>query len=673
MGPVQHRGQRGNAMIEEKHLAQSEELEQLRQRVAELERRLRRGSVGAPLPDARASQIYEAIPEAVFVADRDSGRLVMVNSEAERLMEMPREELIGMHQSELHPAGEREHYKAIFSEHVSTGRAIGDNLVVQRPDGARVPVKISAGMIELGRQTLIQGVFSDMSAQRQAQYALREVEARNRRLVENLRGYLFYAHDPEGVFDYVSPSVEQILGYTRAEFMKVFTDFLPDTPLNEKAVLHTNLSCQGVEQPPYLVEVLHKDGSLRLLEVTEVPVKDAEGQVLAVEGLAHDLTEKTQLEQQLLASERMAAVGTLAQGVAHEFNNLNASVMGFADLLRGDESLPSGARQYAGRIYKAGLRAAAVTANLLAFAGDQRETMRRGNLVQVVEETLDLMARQLENSGVTLERKLTPVPDTMMVPHQVGQVVLNLLINASHAVMDRPRRVITVETGVKESDLTVTMRDTGIGIPTEDLSKIFSPFYSTKGAHAHGESHQPGIKGTGLGLSLSHTIIEAHAGRILVQSEPGRGSTFTVTLPLVELSGKARKPQPTPTVVAPAATILVLEDEEDIRELLQVALEAEGHTVLTTDDGEEALKLVSRGPVDLALVDLHMPAMDGAEFMRRLAKLELEQAPAVVTISGKVTDETHELMGELGVEAVVTKPFDLPELLALVNGLCGGA
>ena len=749
-----------------------------------------RGSVRPP--GDRYLRLFRSIRDAVCVADTETGVIVDANDAAGRLMGVPRLQLVGRHQSDLHPPEEAGRYRAIFGQHLRSEVARADDVFVQRGDGTRVPVDISAATFEEGGRTLIQAIFRDLSTQEAARAAQRAAEDRYRRLVENLSDeYFFYSHDTDGVFTYLSPSAERITGRPNHDFLKHYTEYLADEPDPTEVVRHTELSIQGIRQPRYEVGLIRPDGSLRIIQVTEVPVRDEDGSVVAVEGIARDVTQHSRLrealegerrlfgqviernpyaiaiaddmgllrrgntalhallgeevplgvsvfehplfvragladvaervrsgevvlcppaslgvrpedeashggprwargtvfplldaggeierivvmlkdvtyekqfEDQVIRSERLAAVGTLAGGIAHEFNNITTSVLGFADLLLGSGRLDEQSRQLVERLRRAGLRATGITGNLLAFAGATAGRIRAANLTRVVAETLELVEREWEKDGVTIVRELAEVPDTAMDADQIGQVVLNLLINAGHAVLEASDRRVLVRTASAQGWVVATVRDWGHGVAPEALPKLFSPFYSTKGEHAAGETAQADVKGTGLGLAVSHTIVTRHDGEILVESEPRRGAAFTVRLPIVAA------PDPQPTAVHAArlpeggGTVLVLDDEPDLLHLMQLVLDPLHRQVFCTSDGEAALDHLAAQSVDVALVDLRMPAMPRAVFLARLETLPPEQRPAVILVSGHL-DAGDPVLGHPNVVDYLSKPFDLDDLV----------
>lgn len=267
---------------------------------------LRRAESALASSEERFRRFFEESPDAILWADPATGTVMAANPAAERLFGRPASELVGAHQTTLHPPGEAERYAAGFGEHA---KGMGSVLVhgeALRSDGRRVPVSIRGTVIEIGGRPLLQGLFRDESAATEAEAALRASEEKYRRLIESLRqGYFFYRHDSTGVFDYISPSIEEVLGHTPEDFQKHYTKFLVDGPGRQAVIDRTEAGLRGERQPAYELEIYRKDGSVCILEVLEAPVFDAEGNVRSVEGIAHDVTSRHRAESELRENRRM--------------------------------------------------------------------------------------------------------------------------------------------------------------------------------------------------------------------------------------------------------------------------------------------------------------------------------------------------------------------------------
>ena len=243
--------------------------------------------------------------------------------------------------------------------------------------------------------------------------------------------------------------------------------------------------------------------------------------------------ERERLEEQLIRSDRLAAIGTLVGGIAHEFNNINVTVMGFSQLaLKGSDLSPL-LRDHLQRINRAAQRADSITNSLLDFTREGQATLRRGNLSRAVAEALEIVQEQYERQGIELRDRVSPVPDGIMDEDQIVQVALNLCANARDAMSGSVNKTLTVTTGSDGGMVFLSVTDTGCGIPEEELSQVFSPFFTRKGDHASDRA-QAANKGSGLGLSVCHTIVANHGGDFHAESTVGSGTTLTMRLPVAK-------------------------------------------------------------------------------------------------------------------------------------------
>jgi len=399
-------------------------------------------------------------------------------------------------------------------------------------------------------------------------------------------------------------------------------------------------------------------GETRNYRIIASPLRNAKGEVTAVIELVEDITEDRRLAERLTRSERLAVIGTLAAGVAHEFNNLNVSILGFADLALTSAELTPELRLCLEHIRNAARRGRNFTASLLGFASARDVRRSRGNLRAVISETVDLVWRQLEAAGVDVEMRLHPVPDTAMDVSQIGQIILNLLLNAKQALKNSAQKFIGIETGVHGNRIFVRVRDTGCGIPPENMERIFEPFFSTR--QTAGEE-----AGSGLGLCVSRLIAESHGGALEVQSELGQGATFTLWLPIEEAPpAEARLPEAEWDGVDLAGMrILVIDDDPDTVELLSMFLGREHMTVAAESDAEVGGRRLQAENFDIVIVDLMMPGSGGVEFLKSLQGLPAATRPAAIVLTGRVERDMHEICRQMGAAEVLAKPFELAEIL----------
>jgi two-component system NtrC family sensor kinase len=368
--------------------------------------------------------------------------------------------------------------------------------------------------------------------------------------------------------------------------------------------------------------------------------------------LVEDVTETRRLQDQLIQSEKLSAIGQLIAGVAHELNNPLASVLGFADFLSETGQTPPHLLEPLRVIQQEAQRAADIVKNLLTFARRQEQEQRPLQIGPVLERTLALLHNQL--IGLKVEPILQVEPDLPPVrgdPSQLQQVFLNLINNAAQAIASSRRGgTVVVHARGWLDGVAVEVTDNGPGIPPELHARVFEPFFTTK---REGE-------GTGLGLSICQGIVKEHGGRIALRSQQGAGATFTVELPAAD--APAQRATPPSELRTPGARVLVVDDEPHILHYMRATLEAWGHQVDTAADGEEALRRAIAGDHDIIISDVRMPTLSGREFYERLREEAPDKAERVVFATGdSVRDDTLEFLRRSG-QPHLDKPFKLAEL-----------
>jgi two-component system NtrC family sensor kinase len=400
------------------------------------------------------------------------------------------------------------------------------------------------------------------------------------------------------------------------------------------------------ERTPGPIELRAGD---RVLAFVALPLADAGAAVLVFE----DQTDKRRLQDQLIQSEKMSAIGQLIAGVAHDLNNPLASVVGFSDFLTEAGEIPPELAEPLQVIRQEAERAATIVRNLLSFARSQEAERTVQQVGPVLESTLALLRNQLMAHKVEATLEAEPeLPDLEVNANQITQVFVNLISNATQAIASAGRSGRIWVTARRWLDgVAVTIADNGPGIPEELVPRVFEPFFTTKRA---GE-------GTGLGLSICQGIVKEHGGRITLDARPGSGAAFTVELP-----GAVSAPRPSPTaepaVEARALRILVVDDEPHILYYMRATLESWGHTVEVASDGAYALERALAEKFDAIICDLRMPHLSGREMYHRLARQDPQAAQRIVFATGDtVRGDTLHFLESLG-RPYLHKPFALAEL-----------
>jgi len=495
-------------------------------------------------------------------------------------------------------------------------------ILLHRADGTNLPVELNISAMPDGGTTC---VCRDLSQRAEAEKARAEAEAKYKMLVEQVNAITYIAEvGIDGQWFYVSPQVEAILCYTPEEWLGIakrwsqliHADDLPTVAAAEEA------SKSGT---PFQAEfrIKRKDGREVWLNDTAVVVQGSNTHPV-MEGIIVDITERKQLETQLQQSRKMEAVGRLAGGIAHDFNNLLTIITGYTELALSRPTVPPELRSDIERIENAAGRAAGLVRQLLAFSRRQVLQPKTIDLNGVVLN-LDKLLRRLMDDNVEM---VTHVPENVgkvkADPAQIEQVIMNLVVNARDAMPNGGRLVVEtanadLDAGYAENHVSVkpgryvmlAVSDTGVGMDRRTIVHIFEPFYTTK------ESG----RGTGLGLSTVYGIVKQSGGYIWVYSELGKGSTFRVYLPRVD--GPVEEPgvaQPRALSQRGAETILLVEDEEAVRDLIHTVLAENGYDVIPARDPQHAEQLAATyaREIHLLLTDVVMPGTSGRELASRI-------------------------------------------------------
>jgi two-component system NtrC family sensor kinase len=393
----------------------------------------------------------------------------------------------------------------------------------------------------------------------------------------------------------------------------------------------------------------------RTYAVTAVPISSTDHSAVIL--LFDDQTERRRLQDQLIQSEKMSAIGQLIAGIAHDLNNPLASVVGFADFLTEVPNIPASIREPLAVVRDEAERASSIVRNLLGFARKQDHQRRPTALKPLLDATFVLLRNQLMAQRVEAQIEIEPdLPMPDVDPNQIQQVFVNLINNAAQAIAftGRPGNIV-VRARRWLDGVAIDIIDDGPGMSEALAAQVFEPFFTTK---AEGE-------GTGLGLSISQGIVKEHGGRIMLSSEEGRGSTFTVQLPL---STRAASPPPDTGARAPTRRlrVLVVDDEPHILHYMRATLEAWGHIPVVASDGDEALARATQEQFDLIISDLRMPRLGGREFYEQLLIQNPAMAARLVFSTGDtVRGDTLTFLETLD-RPYLHKPFSLAELRTLL-------
>ncbi len=525
-----------------------------------------------------------------------------------------------------------------------------------------------------GRMARIE-IATDITERKEAEEALL---AEKERLDVTLRsiGDGVITTDVAGRITYVNKVAEEMTGWTNDEArgrpsVEVFNI------INEKTGKKCVSPVQRVIEFGRIVglanhtALIARDGTVRSIADSGAPIRNHQSAVIGVVLVFRDISKEKKMEVELLKVRKLESVGVLAGGIAHDFNNILAAILGNIELL--GYRLPdcnSEVRTLLTDVRKATKRAAKLTRQLLTFAKGGDPVKAATSLPELIAESAGFV---LHGSSVRCHYVFPE--DLLQVDAdsgQLGQVIQNIVLNARHAMPEGGTITITcsnVDDPAGESLLSVdrgkyvriVIRDTGVGIPTEIIDKIFDPYFTTK------------QKGSGLGLAICHSIIHKHGGYITVESVPGRGTGFTIYLPAALSDDHGCQEDKKISRSVKAASIMVMDDEEMLRNLARSQLSMLGHEAIAVADGEQAInryqELQDLGtPVDLVIMDLTIPGgMGGREAAQKL--LLLDPQARIIVASGYSNDPVMATYREYGFKAAIAKPFNLAELSAVINSV----
>ena len=654
--------------------------------------------------------LFENVQEGVFISTPE-GRFLDFNDAFLRIMGVPsREELLRVDIPStfyVNPA-DRERLGKLLREH---GAVTNFEFEIRRPDGEiRTVMESSFATRDAdGRITAYQGFILDVTERKRAE---QEIRRRNRELMmlnsialtlgeslaleemlgRALRQVVELFGTDIGAIYLFDESSRTVRRSAAAGFRSEYARHFPPTVLPEEFVNHirqtraTVLAAQSLPLPPIFRDLQEKEGLqisylvvlwsedrmmgglvvgnrvAREFSSAELNLLNAVGNQIAAtveKTLLYDETRRAydhlrRTQEQLLQSEKMAAMGQLISGVAHELNNPLTAILGYSQLLSDGQEVSARGAAYVSKLHKQAQRTHRIVQNLLSFARQHRPERVPVRLNYLLEETLTLREYDLKLNNIRVHRELDPkLPLTAADAHQLQQVLLNILNNAVDAVLGVSNQGdIWVRTWAENGRLCIELTDSGPG--AREPMRVFDPFYTTK----------PVGKGTGLGLSICYGIVKEHGGEITVRNSPPRGATFCIMLPVLAVS-EVHPPAPEPAWEAPlCGAVLLVDDEEALLDLEQEILRHACGTIRTAHSGREAIEILEREEIDLVVTDVKMPGdISGRELYAWIEKHRPRLAGHVVfTMSDAKADDVRDLLERTG-SPFVQKPFNVTQFL----------
>ena len=615
--------------------------------------------------DDRYRRIVDSAPMGLHLYRLEpDGRLVFVaaNGGADRLLGVSHSAFVGKTLEEAFPPLTRTEIPERYREVARSGIPWRNEVVEYQDDRLAGAFEVHAFAVDPGEVAVM---FTDVGPRKRAEEALRRSELRYRHLVENQHDLLVEA-DVDGRLRFASPSYCRLFGKTEEELLG--ERFMPLVHAEDRGA--TLQALEKLFLPPHacVVEqrVMTQDG-WRWVAWSDKAVLDERGDVVSIVAVGRDITAQRAMEERLRQSEKLQAIGQLAGGVAHDFNNQLTGILSAGELLAQALERDPDLRELAEMIVTAAEHSTRLTRQLLAFA-------RKGTLQTVpvdmhgtVQDVMALLRRSIDKR-IVIRHDLAARPSTTLGDSaQLHNALLNLALNARDAMPEGGELTFSSRVAALSREhieasrldvapgryLALDVADTGSGMSEETKAHLFEPFFTTKDVG----------KGSGLGLAAVYGTIKNHRGGVEVASEPGRGSTFTLYLPLVETASRQEDSELVPAVEA-HRRILVVDDERVVRDVLRRLLEKAGHQVLVADGGNEALELYRKNHhhLDLVIVDVMMPDMDGRDVLALMR--EVNPAVRAVLSSGYSVDGEGAQTTD-GVR-LLQKPYTLEEVTRVV-------
>ncbi len=642
--------------------------------------------------ESRFRELFESLQEGIYFTTPD-GKLLDANPTLVKMLGYEsKEDLTEINVADLY--AESSDRASFMAEMDRVGTMKDREIRLRRKDGSTLLCLDTTSSIRdsSGKVVRYQGALVDITERRKMEQRLHNEQEFARRLIASFPD-LIVVLDTDLRYTFVSPRITELLGFTPDELIGRVLGERSDADDRSamvelcRSILDGKTSIGTIEY-----RTQHKDGSWRIFRAAASPLfsaPDAQGNA-TITGLvasSRDFTEFKQLEQQLIQSVKLAALGQMIAGVSHELNNPLTAILGIGELLKERLSAPrpgnsapdpSVTRQLE-LVNEQARRAAEIVQNLLAFsrpAGIQKTPV---NLSELVQRTLQLHEYSLRVNNITID--FAPVKGLPMVngdANQLMQVFLNLTVNAEQAIREvRDHGTLRVRLASDDRFVRITFQDDGAGIPPQLMSKIFDPFFTTK---------RPG-RGTGLGLSICMAMIKEHGGSIEAQNAESGGAMFQISLPIATAAAMQTKPavKPASAPIAPIAPLqgklaLVVDDEMSIRELIQTGLGAHGVKVECASSGEEAFQRMrdataAAKPYDFILCDVKMPGLSGDQLFQRLVSHDPASRGALqqrfVFMTGDLVDATTSaFLSNSGVRCV-QKPFRITELARILGEVSG--
>ena len=608
--------------------------------------------------------LVETITDIVFTIDQN-GRFTYLNPEIERITGHPVQDLIGHHFTEILAP---EHIKSTadrFRQGLSGGKTSNYEFDLIHKDGKKVPVELNVtSLLDADNKPAgSTGVARNITERLLAEEALRKSEARSQLILQTIPSGLFTV-DIDRKITYWNKEAEKITGLKTKEVIGRDCIEILDCDECKKGC---SLFDKEIDKPIYGKKCeMHINGKDIIISKNLDLLNDENGQPIGGLESFIDITENERLEDQLLQAQKMESIGTLAGGIAHDFNNILFPIIGYTEMAMDEVPENSTAETDLKEVLKASKRAKKLVQQILTFSRHHDKEQKPLEIQSAIKEALIFLRSSIPTTIEISQNIDNECGAVMGNPTQIHQILINLCTNAYHSMEDKGGTLsvslvnvhLDAESLIPYPDLKpgdyvkLTISDTGHGMGKTVQERIFEPFFTTKEVG----------KGTGMGLSMIHGIVASHNGYITVYSELGKGSTFNIYLPLIEMHGMKTKATPTESIQMGDEHILVVDDEEVNISILRKMLEKLGYQVTVRNSSLDALKAFQSQPdkFDLVLTDMAMPNMSGDILAKELIKIKPDIP--IIILSGFSETISKEKAKSMGIREYIMKPVIMKDL-----------
>jgi PAS domain S-box-containing protein len=617
--------------------------------------------------EIRFAELFETLREGIFLST-PAGKLLDANSALVRMLGFDSKR-------ELQARNIRDIYvdpsqrDLLISDAFERGSIQDRAIILRRKDGQTIHCLNSCAVIRdaEGSVLRIQGTLVDVTERLEMEKHLHEEQEFVRSLVASFPDIIAVL-SLQGACTFMSPRVQDVLGRAPEEFVgnvlggKVHPDDFPKL----KSTFQKVATGHGTNSQ-FEYRALHADGTWRMLRASASPLYDTTGKINGVVASARDVTESKTAEQQLMQKEKLAAMGEMMTGVAHELNNPLTAILGISDLIR-ERAVDDAMRHQIETVLKQARRAATIVQNLLVFSRPSILRQSRVHLDQILKQALDTQRTSLQQKKITVQfQGARDLPTIEGDAKLLVQGFSNLISNAEQAIgAERENGTLRITAGFADGKIVLAFSDDGPGISPQNLGKIFDPFFTTRRPSG----------GTGLGLTISQAIVKEHGGKIEVESTLGAGTTFRVLLPAVveevlpqAVPSRADVPPPPGSAELRGHSVFIVDDEESIREIVHEGLASRGMVVEDAASSEEALSHLVNGKYEFVLCDFNLPGLNGEQLFERVRSQARAATPRFVFMTGALLDSEKVAQFREKGASVLQKPFHVAALATLLAQL----